>query len=1317
MLHYLSDFETLRRTDHHLKSYVDYAPFWHRRLQKEFGLSLTSCNFITKDQKNPGAALRIVYQRLALLKARSHPERPDYRYYYNAIIKNNIDYPPLFATGPAYPIVEPSKRLAYLYDAIRFKNIRFAEHILLQLFPDSSETKYDIDTACAYINYDTVNVAVATNNIPLLERMQPSAENTTYSASMQFVLSSMKMPPLDETSDEAAHQAATNVFHQAIIDSQPVLATHLILQKKVKPDASALGAAVINPKSFDDNYITFIYELTKVVREAPILRPSYYNEHHLRSLMSILQEKADIELIETIYQPSKRWARFNVSEHQQIELGFLRCIVILNDLPRMKQYESTLTEGTRIELICLAMGEGRLGMLKHLMTPLHKNTVLYHRQIREAIKDCAHKDIIQYLFEEFKIFEPVHDEKNENPTPLFQLAQHNDWENWLEIANTNDRIDILKYLIHEAPENLRFKPTQVTLDHAITWQRKTIAQYLIERCDIPLQKKHVIDVMSQFYSCDGFPIYLLSQCLDIVPTEVTPRQLLINILSLKQPNDDVNKVMDWLTSPEGIKRGFQFSADDLTAEISTSDSLQMLRWLATKLNITIPRNNLIQITKKLANQMCKRLYPDTQRARCVTAWEETFSNALIAQGYTNLRKASYQSLPSDLVRSIWLFASNRYEDARTLNKRTYSDLRSHYYWVGLLQRDHGLSQDFIKKTMKIADARIIYQRLEHLAAESPRHYKNCYKKIIIDGGVDFFPLFATGPSYPAIEPALLPAYFVEAKNIDNRKLAAHVLAQMFLTASHELTQDLPLIDLIDTDTIDIAAEAKDDAVLKKMLVFLPDPTATSDPLILSFIGRINLILKSRSTSHSDAAKTDSLNTAITSGLNLFANQLLDEGVVPNETTLASVLRNYNYDNHRKQLAIKLLHLIDKHPSLLNLPVDVNLPVDLINAGWDRPFHSLYMLLRESDNVDTIEKVYCAAKRYPLVFTPERLKKIQLCLLEKAVTLGDLATIQSSRQALNDNDKVALTCLAIEHDHVAIIRHFKQLDKDITQLHSNIENKLRHYARTNTVKYLVKEFELFKPIAEEKSPESKKPNEKLKQGLKGWLQTAAQRGDLALIKYAAENAPENCGLKPSAETLTVAVKYDQIIVAQYLIETCKMKIERDHVDIAEGRNSNELYFYLLYRLSQLPKISIPCLFQIKSHSPEWFIHPMRNMTQPNDTINKLLDLFKTHESTKSWFKVSLDTLTSDFDRALNLKMLAWLSAKLNIEIPHSYLEGFAEFIYKNTIPYQPVDKTFLETPQWEQVWIQNYIDAFHAFYKKFREELSSEESLVPVRNKI
>jgi hypothetical protein len=264
-----------------------------------------------------------------------------------------------------------------------------------------------------------------------------------------------------------------------------------------------------------------------------------------------------------------------------------------------------------------------------------------------------------------------------------------------------------------------------------------------------------------------------------------------------------------------------------------------------------------------------------------------------------------------------------------------------------------------------------------------------------------------------------------------------------------------------------------------------------------------------------------------------------------------------------------------------------------------------------------------------------------------------------------------------------------------------------------VKYLVKTFKLFKPITEEKNSDSEMPNVKLKRGLKNWLQAAARRGDLALIKYAAENAPENCELKPSAETLTTVVQHNQVIVAQYLIETCKMKIESNHVDIAKRTEFNELYFYLLYRLSQLPKVSIPLLFRIESHSPEWFIQPMRNMTQPNDTINKLLDLFMTHESTKSWFKMSLDTLTSNFSpELLNLQMLAWLSAKLNIEIPHNYLEVLAKYIYKSANHYKSVHSEFLETPQWEQVWIQNCIDAFHAFYNKFREELSSEKSLAP-----
>jgi hypothetical protein len=597
--------EELQKIDHNLKEVLNTPHFWRQRLQREFGFSREYCKLITRDKKNPAAALRIVYRRFLHLEERSALN--DLRYYKNIIINGCVDFPPLLATGPAYPVIDAAKCAVYLFEAITLKNIRFVEHILLQLFPVVSEEKCPDHSRTGYVNRDSIDAVIEVNNFELLARMLPHANDQSDRNRIQFILEHSNIPSADQ---------AIRFLHRVIDKQEGVLATYLLLQKKVMPNQDTLGLAL--SREICPN---FIVKLLEMIPTHPQLLT--FSEWDVFCKFVRILQKIDFDLMKSICKIIEKSSHTD-AYIKEIQKYLLRRAVKEGDLPTIQSYEKLLKKESIIDLTTLAIQHGHLPILQHFIKQLDKKTILTKTDMRQAIRDCRHKNIIQYLMEEFKLFEPE-DEGNGLSAGLRVLIDCEFNESWLTQLATDEHFDVLKYLINEAPTQRRLQPSGETLKQAARNGCITVAEYLIEHCKMIPTTEMITIVRPQYH--DGM-IYLLSQCLsqsDITPTRFPPSKFFKVMRQMDQPNEAVEKILDWMTGPEGKKRGFQLGLNNLTENIDEFDKLPMLAWLAAKLKIEVPLSARESIAKTLAKRATGVCWMRDLR---LPVWEEICMAAL-----------------------------------------------------------------------------------------------------------------------------------------------------------------------------------------------------------------------------------------------------------------------------------------------------------------------------------------------------------------------------------------------------------------------------------------------------------------------------------------------------------------------------------------------------------------------------------------------------------------------------------------------------------------------------------------------------------------
>jgi hypothetical protein len=670
--------------------------------------------------------------------------------------------------------------------------------------------------------------------------------------------------------------------------------------------------------------------------------------------------------------------------------------------------------------------------------------------------------------------------------------------------------------------------------------------------------------------------------------------------------------------------------------------------------------------------------------------------------------AFFQTAYSDLISEVLLFASNPLNELSLLNHNINKAMHLPGYWRRLLNRDFGLSLTFINNNIKPADARIVYQRLVYVTTKKKpkdNKYRGFYETIILEGGVNFFPLFATCASYPTIDTEMLSAYLIEALNVRNVRLAERILLQLFPEPSKTPEHKYNLYHFVDQWTINIAIETSNHELLQRML---PYTKSQKD------IDTIHWVLESSQLSRASAEATRYLNRAIEMYQYTIASQLLRENVAPNEMTLTLALSSPIPDDRALDVIHQLFRLVDRYPQLLKLamPASISREKDWHREKvWENVNTAFFIALYKIADVKVIEKIYRAASQLPCVFDSYFLKKIKTCLLKVAVMDEDLLTIQSYQQELSKVDKQELLCFAISQNQLAMTKYFIQSfqKNDIVNTYE-IHEAIQRSNHKNIVKYFIEEFKLFECESNDKC--STDDIDLREMHLKfmlnsfsvSWLRNAASTRNLDLLTYIINAASEEDKIGYLQEAMSHAIDRNQEAVARYLIEDCR--IPADMMNYARSAFDKQHFELSIYFLSRRMNTAL------LAFSSTELVSIIIQMNNPNDALERVFDGLIHPESIypidAATLRANILTLIDDSKfRPLNPQMIAWLAAKLKIEIPADSLKKMARYLasYDNDFSFVicPADTT-----QYRFMREDICLDVYHAFYQQFSQNKNSKD---------
>ncbi len=623
---------TLATTNRQISHAMNSAGYWRQRLYRDFGMPWHYSNLATAGKKEHSfAALRTVHQRIEQVKA---VDESRYRVFYkNIIIDGGIHFPPLLATGATHPVIETSMLPLYFHEAVKLGNTQLAEQALLQAFAVSkdkyaSEKKEDYNTRISrpdFVSHAAIDIATETDNFELLERLQSNAEHLiehSFRSNIKLILDSRAVLPPETKDMNAAEKAshiekATCLLQRAIVSNLYCLA-HKWVDKFLKnniaiPQQTLAWALLLNCNSSTAR-LQFINRVMSLIPQHPslllLLSPGVFSV-----FIEALTVQADIELIKKIDEAARGFTPpFQPELLKKIHICLLTVAIMCGDFNCILSSQQALDHADVESLLCLATDRGQLNMTKHFIQQLDKNIPALSFNPRHMIRDCAHKKIVKYLIDEFKpsFKRPASveekEEKNDKRSLLnivFSEALESCSSIWLENAIRYGKIEILHYLIKEAPENCQLRPTEDLLRQAIGSNQFASVQYLIEtygmQATIHNARHAIIAARAEL------AVYLLSQCLDTLSPQEFSSTTLFNVMcQVDMSNPYLNQLLAWLISPAGIEKGFQFNLSHIPQDLSVNTRFQTLAWLAAKLKIEIPSSKL----ESLAGSFC-HLLPDS----------------------------------------------------------------------------------------------------------------------------------------------------------------------------------------------------------------------------------------------------------------------------------------------------------------------------------------------------------------------------------------------------------------------------------------------------------------------------------------------------------------------------------------------------------------------------------------------------------------------------------------------------------------------------------------------------------------------------------
>jgi hypothetical protein len=565
---------------------------WKQLLQRDFGIPHTYCHAMIQDKKNPAIVLRAVHQRLTYLKKENPRVYSHYRY---IIIESGVDFLPLSATGPSYPVVDAKKRAFYLYEAIRLRNIGLAAHLLLQL---------DNESLKQFVNPDTIEVAIEMTTKKqgeLLRRLLPYAPTSVLREVMQWFLAEHK---------SSSSVEATNLFVKMVGACHFGIAIKL-LQAGVAPNSNALESL------FEHNLFMgarpreqeLALELVSLVPQYPqLLRvskkcletsagedewtcPGDFTTF-IGNLWGSLHKKASFELAEAIYKVAKQIPSvYNKKRLAFMKSDLLDIAVISGNLSAIQSLQQSLDLEDKISLVCRAIEEGQLSILQHLVTQMDKKTFVSSERIRDRIeRRCPHKNIVKYLVEQYK---------------LLELDNYKDLKaSWLKRAASEGHVDLVNYFIADAPTEYRLLPTEDMLSDAISRRKIAVMQSLIKKHHMKPTEDDFREARTQggMMAVQLFDYFLDKALSDVSPKEFM-KMLSQNIAVLSHL---ANWFSDTFTGPKAISRGFKLSADDVKAHIDSNFHCSTQAWLAAKFEMAIDQNILTASANSVFNAFKSR---------------------------------------------------------------------------------------------------------------------------------------------------------------------------------------------------------------------------------------------------------------------------------------------------------------------------------------------------------------------------------------------------------------------------------------------------------------------------------------------------------------------------------------------------------------------------------------------------------------------------------------------------------------------------------------------------------------------------------------
>jgi hypothetical protein len=569
----------LSTTSKLFRAAINHPAYWRQLLRRDFLMPLSYFRYIPQSSHHAltVANVRNVYHRLNYLKKY---DADLYNTFYKTLLESDIDFPPLTASAPSRPVLETNMLFIYFREAKRLNNAYLIRRVLENIFiktnlADLLENKADLlYKPDDFIDNDSIQHAKKAKNIALLRSMLLYLEERPFSGifrdqiqSFLRVMSYQAMPPKQLFLDSKATAYLNDLIREAQFDT-----AYQLLQAGVLPDILTLMHVMAHlDKQRDQSVKLFFCLLDLTETNSEFLRDIAQSDFMVRcgffEWLSTLGSK-NIEPIKKFHKIAKKSGFFDKKYlAKRLQGDSLLDLAISEGNLSSIQYCRIRKEQV-YDLLIQAMVTDQLPVFQYFITRFGK-AVLFEIAIHLA--NCHNKDIMKYLIEDLNILQLAKEAKQTDlklkESCALILALPSAWQR-VETDSEN-KLKILNYLYHEAPEEARQIPTLETLHHAVEQGHEAVVTYLIEACHLVPNEKTLNSALK--YDEHEIARYLLKihPALLSTLTILDVNSLLQTCVSQLYDARPVHPFFSWLMGPEAKKQGFQLDLDYLKKCIDT----------------------------------------------------------------------------------------------------------------------------------------------------------------------------------------------------------------------------------------------------------------------------------------------------------------------------------------------------------------------------------------------------------------------------------------------------------------------------------------------------------------------------------------------------------------------------------------------------------------------------------------------------------------------------------------------------------------------------------------------------------------------------